>query len=325
MANTSRAKTSFSVVIPLHNKGPHIERALSSALRQTVPAHEIIVIDDASTDDGPARVQRHADSRIALLHRDTPGPGGYAARNLGIIQAQSPWIAFLDADDEWEPDHLERIADALAEQDPGVVAIGTAFNARYSDQNVQLDVLSRTAPLSGITRYDTDQFLQLWLDLQESPVWTSAIVANREALISVGLFPDGRCRRGGDKDLWLRLGLHGDVLLIPDVTATYHKDSVNMVTNIRSVNQPHCLCATVNSAIDQVPQRTRDLLLDIRNIETYKYALRTLKHERLERSQWRDFVPQRHPFRGLLLWVASTRLGYSLVSVGLRLTGRRKQ
>lgn len=101
---------SFSVVIPLYNKAPYICRAIDSVLRQTLKPVEIIVIDDCSTDGGPDKVAAYADTRIRIVNRDVPGPGGYAARNLGVLQATGEWIAFLDADDEWHPGHLEHMS-----------------------------------------------------------------------------------------------------------------------------------------------------------------------------------------------------------------------
>src|SRR5882724_6939837 len=98
--------TSIAVVIPLYNKGLHIRRALDSVLAQSRRPDEIIIVDDNSSDEGPAEVAKYADPRIRLLHRTTPGPGGYAARNLAIEHAHSEWIAFLDADDAWTFDHL---------------------------------------------------------------------------------------------------------------------------------------------------------------------------------------------------------------------------
>jgi glycosyltransferase involved in cell wall biosynthesis len=102
--------SSIAVVVPVHNKRPHINRCLTSILSQTRPIDEIIVIDDASDDGSVGEIAKFADERIRLLKRPVPGPGGYAARNLGILQAKSDWIAFLDADDAWNPSHIEKLA-----------------------------------------------------------------------------------------------------------------------------------------------------------------------------------------------------------------------
>lgn len=105
----------FTVVIPVYNKQPHLERSIGSALRQTFQNFELILIDDASTDRSFVEAERLADERTRILKRDEPGPGGYAARNLGVEHARGEWVAFLDADDEWHPEHLEELASLRTE------------------------------------------------------------------------------------------------------------------------------------------------------------------------------------------------------------------
>ncbi len=107
--------TSFAVVVPLYNKRPHIGRALASIFAQTEAPAEIFVVDDASTDGGLDEVVHHRDERLKILRRPEPGPGGYAARNMAVLRAQSDWIAFLDADDAWTPDHLATVRAAIAQ------------------------------------------------------------------------------------------------------------------------------------------------------------------------------------------------------------------
>ncbi|MDI9370841.1 MAG: glycosyltransferase family A protein, partial [Synergistota bacterium] len=69
----------FSAVIPVYNKGPHVARAIRSVLAQTWQNYELLLINDASTDESLEEMQKYTDPRIRILHRDTPGPGGYAA------------------------------------------------------------------------------------------------------------------------------------------------------------------------------------------------------------------------------------------------------
>ena len=104
----------FTAVIPVYNKGPHVARAIKSVLDQTFQDFELVLVNDASTDNSLAEMKRFADPRIRILHRDSPGTGGYAARNLGIGEAKAEWVAFLDADDEWYPKHLERMKEIIA-------------------------------------------------------------------------------------------------------------------------------------------------------------------------------------------------------------------
>jgi glycosyltransferase involved in cell wall biosynthesis len=104
------AKPKVTVVIPTHNRAGFIGRCVRSALAQTLHDIEVIVVDDASTDETPSVVGAFADPRvrvIALASRSGPS----AARNRGIEAAQGRFVAFLDSDDEWLPSKLERQVD----------------------------------------------------------------------------------------------------------------------------------------------------------------------------------------------------------------------
>lgn len=97
----------ISVVIPLFNKGPYIARTLDSVLKQTFQDFKVIVVDDGSTDDGAEIVRGFDDPRIQLIQQ--PNQGESVARNRGVDESLSDFVAFLDADDEWMPKHLETI------------------------------------------------------------------------------------------------------------------------------------------------------------------------------------------------------------------------
>jgi glycosyltransferase involved in cell wall biosynthesis len=101
----------IAVVIPLYNGSRHIEEALNSVFRQSVPANEIIVVDDGSTDDGAgaAIVERMAQTHPVTLLRK-PNGGQSSARNLGVRESTSEVIAFLDQDDVWYDNHLQELA-----------------------------------------------------------------------------------------------------------------------------------------------------------------------------------------------------------------------
>src|SRR5437762_2348532 len=97
--STRTAAVKISIIIPLFDKSAYIERALASIAAQTFDDYEVIVVDDGSRDDGPAKVRDWNDARVRLIQQPNAGPG--AARNRGIAEARADWLAFLDADDEW--------------------------------------------------------------------------------------------------------------------------------------------------------------------------------------------------------------------------------
>ncbi|MDQ2084638.1 glycosyltransferase family 2 protein [Xanthobacteraceae bacterium Astr-EGSB] len=116
----------YSVVIPTYNRASTLGRALASVTAQSFPAAEIVVVDDGSTDDTAAVLAEYA--AWPLRHVVHPrNLGAAAARNSGVEAATSPWIAFLDSDDEWMPDKMDRQMAAVASSGPDVRAHVTGY------------------------------------------------------------------------------------------------------------------------------------------------------------------------------------------------------
>lgn len=108
---------SVSVVIPLYNAGKYIEEAIQSVLAQTISGWDVWIVDDGSTDEGPDKAKKLAavhPTRIHYLeHPNHENRGVSASRNLAIADSRGEFVAFLDADDLWEPDKLEAQAEIL--------------------------------------------------------------------------------------------------------------------------------------------------------------------------------------------------------------------
>lgn len=118
------AGPSVSVVIPTRNRGHLVGRAVGSVLRQTFPDLEVVVVDDASDDDTGVVLGRLDDPRFRYHRLDAPA-GASAARNLGMARATGAHLAFLDSDDEWLPEKLERQLRALtADEGAGIAVCG---------------------------------------------------------------------------------------------------------------------------------------------------------------------------------------------------------
>lgn len=110
-----------SIITPLHNKEAYVADTIGSVLAQTLPDWELIVVENGSTDNGPAIVRQFSDPRIRLMVSPKQGPG--AARNFGLNLATGKWILFLDADDLIERDYLEcRLAAADQATEAKIVA-----------------------------------------------------------------------------------------------------------------------------------------------------------------------------------------------------------
>jgi succinoglycan biosynthesis protein ExoO len=169
------ARTRFAVIVPVHNKERHAARSIDSILAQTLSPDEIIVIDDASTDGSIAAVRSVDQGRVTYLRRKEPGPGGYAARNLGIEAASAEWIAFLDADDSWAPDHLATIAAAIDRAGPTAGCIFTGYEFLEPAGYRAKDWFSRSHP--GFAVYDAHAMLEFWLE-GGCPLWTGAVASD---------------------------------------------------------------------------------------------------------------------------------------------------
>lgn len=303
--------TRFAVVMPLYNKRPHVARALSSALDQSLAPTEIIVVDDASTDGGLDVVRGFDDPRLQILRRTEPGPGGYAARNLALRHATADWIAFLDADDAWLPGHLAGLDRAVrAEPVNGVLhGVFAGYTIREADGRTHADPYTLRFGRDGNSTYDFSAFLDLWLGLADCPVWTSAAAFPRRRLIDAGLFPADRCRRGGDKDLWLRTAYGGDVRSSAAVSAVYHRDAVNMVTSREITNTRHCLCATVAELQSRETGPMRRKLRRLVNHEILQYARQVTRVGPVAPALLDDYYFTEGPVGALLLRILATRPG----------------
>jgi len=223
----------ISVIIPVHNKLPHLDRSIQSVLHQTFGEFELLLIDDASTDGSSERLQQYDDSRIRVFRRDTPGRGGYAARNLGIQKAKHEWISFLDADDEWSPEYLEKVVSVIGKvQDAEIISVGWEKVHEYAPFLHYEDLT-----YAPFTLHD---YL-----LNHELICTDAISIKKKLLLDVGGFPaeNPKCKRGGDVDTWIRcLSISKLNINIPQLLAYYYQDTVNQVTDINK-NPTYHFCA----------------------------------------------------------------------------------
>jgi glycosyltransferase involved in cell wall biosynthesis len=188
------APPAISVVIPTYNRAELLRRAIDSALAQTYQDLELIVVDDGSTDSTAATVRSVADSRIRYI-RLPKNRGVPFARNTGIASARGEWVAFLDCDDEWKPDKLERQL-ASIEAAPEAAASYTRCEVQPSN--------GRRRRRREIAQGDvTDAVLRM-----EIPLVPSVYMVKRRALMDVGGF-DETMEAAEDADLWLRLAQAG--------------------------------------------------------------------------------------------------------------------
>ncbi|MDD1700990.1 MAG: glycosyltransferase family 2 protein [Methanoregula sp.] len=210
----------ISVIIPLLNKGSYIKRAIDSILTQEYQNFEIIVVDGHSTDQGPDIVMSIHDSRLKLIAQPTKGVS--EARNFGVEMSHGSLIAFLDADDEWLPNHLNTII-RLVQKFPQAGAYTTAY--KICNENGKLRWPKYRAipspPWEGVI---PNYFLSAARG--EYPVWTSAVCIPKKIFIEMCGFPIG-IWWGEDADLWGKIALRYPIAFSWEPGAIYHWDTQN--------------------------------------------------------------------------------------------------
>lgn len=218
----------FSVVVPVYNKGCHIARAINSILNQTFQDFELIIVCDPSTDNSNAEVAKFTDSRIRVFHRDKPGPGGYAARNLGIKKAKAEWVAFLDADDEWNSGHLLSACNVIQEH-PNSNLISSARSSSFNGL-IKLDPFARKQNSRAILKLTLSDYLKD-ANSGRRAVGTNSVIIRKAFFSNKGIFPEGRVKRTGDLYAWVVcIATAGFLTWSPHVASVSYRDSVNMVS-----------------------------------------------------------------------------------------------
>ncbi|MBR3925137.1 MAG: glycosyltransferase family 2 protein [Akkermansia sp.] len=188
----------ISVIIPLYNKKAYITATLQSVLRQSYPHFELVVVNDGSTDDSPQAVETMQDNRLRLIHQ--PNKGVSAARNQGIRVARNEYIALLDADDIWEPDCLQTLAQ-LADKYPDCDIFACNYEFKQQDGSVRPTII-RKLPFT-----EEDGVMSNYFEVaacSHPPICSSSVMIRKEALRSIGGFPEG-LSSGEDLLTWARL------------------------------------------------------------------------------------------------------------------------
>lgn len=201
-------KPKVSVIIPAYNSEKYIAETLRSALAQTYRDYEIVVVDDGSS-DGTLRVAKSFEPQVKVLTKQNGGPA--SARNLAISNSRGDYLAFLDGDDLWLEDKLERQTAFLDEnRDVGLV-YGEALMFTESDGEKQV---------GGSIGYTADPSFHLLLFGDYIP--NSTVMIRRDCVEKAGLLNESRELIGvEDYEYWMRIAKHFPMAGIPRPLAYY--------------------------------------------------------------------------------------------------------
>ena len=187
----------ITVVIPTYNRYTLLKRAITSLYKQTYKPKEIIVVDDGSTDD-TSQIQNDFPEIIYIYQ---PNRGVSAARNVGIKKATCEWIAFLDSDDEFHPEKLQKQV-TFHQQNPNILMSYTAEKWIRNSKEVKIPKKYR--------KIGKDAFVE---NLSYCNIAPSSVLLHRKVLDDVGLF-DENLEVCEDYDMWLRITQKYEVGLI---------------------------------------------------------------------------------------------------------------
>ena len=185
-----------SAVIPVYNNGPYIAEAVSSVLAQTRPANEIIVVDDGSTDNTAAALEPYR-NHIKYIYQQNRGEP--SARNRGIRESKSRYIAFLDGDDLWLPSKLELQMDYLR-QHPGCALVYADMSTFDETGTIEASVKEQFRMTLSSGRIFPALFMR-------SLFGSGTVILQKDCVAKVGYF-DEELLVGSDYEMWLRIARH---------------------------------------------------------------------------------------------------------------------
>lgn len=246
----------LTAVIPTYNRSGLVVRAIESALAQQRPPDEVIVVDDGSTDD-TADLVRGLGGGVRYLRQDNRG--GAAARNLGVREARSDWVAFLDSDDVWEPGHLAATERAIA---------ATAGVAGFYFGDVTRTALEGNRRLWDLCdlRIESPHALlpdaSEWVMMSRQPMMLQASTFDRKRFLAHGGLREDLTRRH-DTHLFLVLGLGAPACAVGDAGARMTADDDTGTRLIdshddRSRTYWECTVALYEDVLRRCPLRPGD-------------------------------------------------------------------
>jgi glycosyltransferase involved in cell wall biosynthesis len=286
-----------SVVIPLYNKAGSILASAGSVLSQSFGDWELIVVDDGSTDASASLIAGLGDSRVRLIGQANAGPG--AARNRGLDDARGEFVAFLDADDEWDPAVLQLAVTAL-DRDPQCAAwvSGRAEGPKRASQGPRNRRMGITGGTWRLAHRTPPKTLKLYVDFCHS----SCVVARRSLVQRYGGYYDAdRATYGEDCYLWLMFVMNHRLYLDPDPHVWFHTEHSSLGSALLGKHPVRPALTASGPLLERCDPEylgeLHDLLAYYRLVETEKLVGQG-RLARGELKSWRQRFPWRRGVGG---------------------------
>ena len=214
----------FSVIIPLFNKAEYVERTLNSVLLQSFDDFEVIIVNDGSTDNSLKIAESFTDDRIVIYSKDNKVVS--TARNYGVTKATSNYIAFLDADDIWKPNHLNALHNLIVDMPSCALYCMGYIKQKSEKSKIRAQFGTIADGYKGVVSGYFKNSLPFTI------AGMGAVAVNKAKFIEVGGFTEG-VTHGEDIELWTTLALQGKVALYNIVTVTHLINIKGRVSNLK--------------------------------------------------------------------------------------------
>ena len=218
----------FSVIMPLYNKAPYVEKAIRSVLEQTYPHYKLIVINDGSTDNSAEIAKKLLEGVTNAKFINQQNSGVATTRNNGVAIAKGEYICFLDADDWWDISFLQEMSQFIKEY-PEAGIWGTNYWI-IKKGNVRIGINCTT----GFLNYP-----RTYLSTGAMPLTSISICMSKRTFIENEGFPIG-IKLGEDFLLWTKIALQHKVAFLNKSIAYYNNDVPIAMRATRNLHKPEC-------------------------------------------------------------------------------------
>ena len=307
----------FSVIVPLYNKAPYVNKALRSLIEQSFKDFELIVVDDGSHDESYSvaeSVLASSNCCYQLIHQENAGVS--TARNNGVALSKGEYLCFLDADDWWSSVFLGKM-DEFIRSYPEAGIYGTNYfyvkngRARISVEDVETGFID---------------YCSVYARKLQMPLWTGAVCLSRAVFDEMGGFCP-HLKLGEDFDLWIKIALKYKVAFLNEPLSFYYQDSDAQWRGVGHLTDPkyHMLWSLDYLAEEEKKNADYKQLID--NLRTYSlmpYYLSSqyreaARHE-LERVDWERQPKRVHRLYQMPVFFLSIR--HYLLGIGSRIKQR---